>query len=182
MKREYLVNVSLIAVIAGLILIAATGCGGGSVAETPPAESPSSIEPMDYNDPKYTDAEVIDHMMRSTYADFDPANALARVPVIEDKLAKAEKALADNDKSIRFSGEMIKRLKKELSYFPPSYLNWEEYRRAKGDDPVKFKETKNRHLANEVAYSKSLSQRDLNIKFQVKLRKEEIKYLKGIAS
>lgn len=182
MRKEYLVNVTLIAAISALIVVAATGCGGDSVAETSPVEAPSSIEPMDYNDPKYTDAEVIDHMMRSTYADFDPANALARVPVIEEKLAKAEKALSDNEKSIRFTGEMIKRLKKELSYFPPSYLNWEEYRRSKGDDPVKFKETKSRHLANEVAYSKSLSQRDLDIKFQVKLRKEEIKYLKGIAS
>ena len=181
MKREYLVNVTLIAAIVGLILVAATGCGGDAVAETGPLATPAFSEPMDYNNSRYTDEQVIEHMLGSTYADFSPANANARITVIKKKLADVYEAVEGVEDSIRFSDGQIEMVEKDLSYFPPRYLNWEEYVRSKGKDPSVFKKKKEDHLKNEQFYRKTLDQRKLDLEFQVKLRKAEIEYLRGMA-
>ncbi len=182
MKKEYLVNVTLIAAILSLIVVASTGCGVDAVAETGPLATPAYSEPMDYNNPRYTDEQVIDHMLGSNYAEFSPANANARITVIKKKLAEAEEDVRKVETSIRVSDTMIGNNEKDLSYFPPEYLNWEEYVRSKGEVPSLYKKKKEKRLKDEQWYRETLDQRKLDAEFQVKLRKAEIAYLKAMAS
>lgn len=168
--------------IAFMMLLATTGCGGGADASDEPASIPTIGEEMDYEDPRYTDEQVIEHMLGTTYADFDPANANARITVIQKKLADAEKKVSSVETSIRLSDNIIANIKKDLTYFPAGYLNWNEYRASEGDIPSVFKDKKEKRLNNETWYREDLDIQMRNAKFQVKLREAEIEYLKALAS